>query len=301
MKKILSVIILLITLSLLLSVPVYADSSLKISEDYKCVYYQGKTYEKTDGKAYPINYRKMTSVKNSMIHLTAEQSDEIEIISARKSDLVIELDISFYSGGYVSHTYVESSYASEYRALVEGNAEKVFFIVQDFKLDNINVNTTMEALCGSEKTLDNFEVDKYDWYTVYGTDNKEIFQCDYGRILIDLREGRYFYLDSHRDQPDPDKVTLWVITDEELIEALDATFFGSEENEESDTPFILGFIVVMFLFIIFIGIPMVGTVLGFIFSARSNSPYKLLWRILALLFILCLVLILSIVLITIFG
>ena len=33
MKKILSLIIILITLSLLLSLPVYADSSLKISDD----------------------------------------------------------------------------------------------------------------------------------------------------------------------------------------------------------------------------------------------------------------------------
>ena len=48
MKKILSVIIILITLSLLLSLPVYADSSLKISDDYKYVYYQGEKYVKVD-------------------------------------------------------------------------------------------------------------------------------------------------------------------------------------------------------------------------------------------------------------
>jgi len=304
MKKILSVIIILITLSLLLSLPVYADSSLKISDDYKYVYYQGEKYVKVDGDAYmrydqPFDF---VTLRHSDFSLTSVQEDEIETISGERYKSVIEVSIGFRSGGHAFYTYIDASYLLAYNSLIKGKAENLQFTLQNVDLNSATINTTKSSLCGSKKTLDAQEIDKYRSCVVRGTDDNGLFYCDYGTLLIDMREGRYFYLDGFLYQTNPDKVTVWVVTDEELIETLDEVLFGSEADvDDSDTAWIFGLVLTAFLFVIFVGIPVVGTVLGFIFSARSRSPYKLIWRILALLFILCLVLIISMVLIAILG
>ena len=278
-KKLFILLLVTATLLSLLTLSVSAsDTSVKVSEDYSSLTYNGDTYLLIDSNG---DYFFETDEYTSDIILTDTQASEIGSVEVYTSDNFIELYIQYNKGGSACYSYAHEDIIDEFYdfALRGGESYKI-------ALWHGEVITDRDKIFGKEVTMKGYELNYYyyeDYVTTIGFDGKvsSIYVCGY---LFGDGIGNIYYVDYSLSPSDPtlpiamnETLTVWQITDEDLIEEINEKCYEDQYGNYDDfgdmdeVPLIIALIIFAFLLGI---VPLAGAVACFIFALRSDGIYK---------------------------
>ena len=287
-KKILFAIVSVVTVISLLCLPVFAtsDSPLRISEDYQTVEYNGKEYVRVDG--YPvITGDNWDNISDFDIDLTATQEREIESIYASDYGSIIEIELFYNKGGYELYYYIREDRLED--LLSFQNGDPFLYECEDTYID-VYFTASPDQLKSNPVTMKGYEISYYNRYVeIYGNSEDGRFQKHCGYIMHDY-EDNYYFVDFYQFgakeaqnfyAPDHENVTVYKITDKEILSALDTSGDFIDIVGEGDLPLaiISGIILAMFL----CATPIVAAILCLVFSRKARKPYRKMWRTVALL------------------
>lgn len=287
-KKILFAIVSVVTVISLLCLPVFAtlDSPLRISEDYKTVEYNGKEYVRVDGYSV-ITGDNWDNISDFDIDLTATQEREIESIYATDYGTIIEIELYYNKGGYELYYYVREDRLDDFLSFQ--NDDPFIYECEGFYL-GVYFTAAPKQLKSNPVTMKGYEVSYYNRYVdIYGNSADGQFRKHCGYIMHD-GEGNYYFVDFYQFgakeaqnfyAPDHENVTVYKITDKDILSALNISDDYIDIVGEGDLPLaiISGIILSIFLCVV----PIVAAILCLVFSHKARKPYRRMWRTVALL------------------
>lgn len=246
MKKYLTLLIVVITLSFSLCIPSFASAQkvITLSEDYKYMYFDGSTYTRVDASMLSFNEEQIvykyvekydedslyTEFHNTVyeIELTDIQKEEIKKIGVENNnqdETLFFITIYFVDGSELYIDFIREDMLDEYEKAISGNTEKytVDFMWPEGNKFQVNKEKLFK---GNKRKVD---VLQYESHRVYSNLSTNSFSAYAGLIFSD-QENYYFFsfIDSNLKTEDEfleqsyygEKTEVIELTDEELIENL---------------------------------------------------------------------------------
>ena len=250
MKKYFALIITVVILSLTLFVPAFAASKkvIKLSDDYKEMYFGGNTYTRIDasmlhyGDDYEaiVDYYEDDGYYDDALTVTAgydsfyttvlteEQHKEVkmvEILSTNQNETIFLIRIDFYDGAELFIDFIREDMIDEYNKVRNGDTDKYYI---DFRYPEGNsVYLKKEIYFTGDKTKVDFW-DYDDEFNVYAASPSGSFDVEIG-VVFKIESDDYFgsYIESGTnsfdewfDYSSDKKVDAIKITNEEALEAI---------------------------------------------------------------------------------
>ena len=284
MKKIISILFAITLLFSCFGLTSFAqNSSLTISEDYKTITVDGKTYSQFNSNMLASN-NTMDRASIQVMLSTAQQNaiDGIHITSDYKQ-IMFGLQIAFKDGISVSISYLRSDLLADYNNLVNNGSDS-YDIVFDYPESNTIVADS-KALYGTEVNLTADFLYQCDYFPVTVSNINNSISVIKGSLLIG--DNAYYYVDfansgiAFGNSFSPwnyANLKAYKITDSTLLEKLetayDAYYYGDFSNGFTQT------LAAIFLIFTFGIIPLGILIVGIILAIRSKKVYKKLFRML---------------------
>lgn len=250
MKKYFALIITVVILSLTLFVPAFAANKkvIKLSDDYKEMYFGGNTYTRIDasmlhyGDDYEaiVDYYEDDGYYDDALTITAgddsfyttvlteEQHKEVkmvEILSTNQNETIFLIRIDFYDGAELFIDFIREDMIDEYNNVRNGETDEYYI---DFRYPEGNsVYLKKEIYFAGDKT----KVDFWDYdyeFNVYASSPSGSFDVEIG-VVFKIESDYYFgsYIESGTNSYDEwfdyssdKKVDAIKITNEEALEAI---------------------------------------------------------------------------------
>ena len=278
-KKLFILFLVTATILALLTLSVSAsDTSIKVSEDYSTLTYDGETYILIDPNG---DYFFETDYYTSNVDLTDTQASEIDSVEVYTSENFIELYIVYNKGGSVCYSYAHEDIVDKFYDFVLNGGE-----AYKISLWYGEVITDRERLFGKEITIKGYELNYY-YYEDYvknvgfGGRVNSIYSCGY---IFGDGNGNIYYFDyglSPNDASLPvmmnETLTVWQITDKDLIEEINENSYEDQYGDYDDFDDIgeIPLVISVIIFAFFVGlIPLAGAIVCFILSIRAEGIYK---------------------------
>lgn len=258
MKKILSITLAVLMLSLFLGVNSFAIAPPKqetkyvtFSEDFQKMFYDGKLYSRkntsgiyfyedidyTEQGVYTETYA-LPNYQATLSDTQAENVDDIQIFSLNPfgSEVIFAVNIYYKDGATLSVSYLRSDYLEEYEKLINKEFDELYV---DFGWPEGNIVEIKKDSLSSEITKKFDYWDYYDCFPIEGGLDNGKLRYEYGEIRyingdfyyynpeLNKEVENYFNNDgylyeeySYSYETEPD-VNLTKITDEATISTLD--------------------------------------------------------------------------------
>ena len=170
MKKLLSFIMIFVLLSSVFVVPAFAadDSALTISEDYKYIYYNGKTYCYVDDDSAVLYWDTLSIYDYELSEKQKNAVEEVYLEIEPDYESFIRLYIYYKKGGLFNGTFIEESYLDEYESVLLGQGEYTY---TEITYGYTDIPDTAVLTGGESFVLTEEEIWEYYVYFVY-TGNK---------------------------------------------------------------------------------------------------------------------------------
>ena len=310
MKKILSVILVVLMLSLCFVVSAFAvpqpEEEIKyatFSEDFRKIFYDGKMYSRVNTASiyiyekpvfdeYNDIYSTSCPVVEPMIEakLSEEQKkivDNISIYSHDSIEAIISVDIYYKDGATLSVSYLQNDYMKEYERLINNDFDE-FYV--DFSWPEGNMVAINKEALYTEQTRDFVYWEYDDSFSVEGAVKNGALRYFYGEIryidnsfyfydpqlnksVEDYFNNEAYYDDFSYGLEEEPKVTLYQITDEPTIALLEEAL---QKYYQDDMGYIyndelLEGVSKVFLTILFGVIPFGAFVTFLIFTIKANK------------------------------
>lgn len=250
MKKYFALIITVIILSLSLCVTTFATQkkTIKLSDDYKEMYFGGNTYTRVDASMLRyvdeaeaiVDYYTDDKYYDDALTVTAgedpyyttilteEQHKEVkmvEILSTNHNETIFLIRIDFYDGAELFIDFIREDMIDEYNKVRNGDTDEYYI---DFRYPEKNtVSLKKEIFFAGDRTKIDFWEYEYE-FNVYADSPSGSFDVEIG-ILFKIGTDYYFcsYIESGTSSWDEwyeyssdNKVDAIKITDEEALESI---------------------------------------------------------------------------------
>lgn len=290
MKKVLSVLSVVLILASLCCLSVSADDSvIVIADNFHSLTYCGNTYvrvENGDG----VDYDYSTQEKD--FSLTKRQSAEIRSISADVDgyrDAYVVLDIWYKTGQNDRTTvYINQDRLEEYNNILNGNGH-AYTMQINYSMDD-EIVMTADQLKGEAIVKDGQDIPHTNQFTIWVESEDGCFSEIAGALLVDEPAGEYYFLDYFQNGNDGyfdlmtdlgscEDVTLYRITDEALLSRIEtdyAAYYDAQLMPYTET---VGKTLSAVMMILIFGVlPLAVLVVGIIGWIRSKrSAYRRLF------------------------
>ena len=285
MKKLISILFTMTLLFSCLGLTAFAkSSSLTISEDYRTITVDGKTYSQFNSNMLDLSGT--VDRTNMQVMLSSSQKDAIHEIVATSdhTQTMFDLGIEFKDGVYVSISYLRNDLLADYNHLVNNRLDSY-----DINFSYPEHNTIIadsKALYGTEAMLTSDFLNQCDYFPVTVSNKENSITIIKGSVLI--VDDEYYYVDfaelgiAFRNSFDPwdyNSLQAYKITDSSLVEKLETAYdnyyFGGFSDGFTQT------LSAIFLIFVFAIIPLGILIAGIILAIRSKKVYKKLFSILS--------------------
>ena len=280
---------LLVILSVLLLIPILSVSvsafgwTAKVNSDYSAITWNGHNYIRVDSShiAY-VNGGEYISD----LALPQSEYDHVSSVEAYGNEYAIELHLQFNQGGYTSYYYIREDRLDEYEnALKNGTGEFSVYLGWIGFGSNETISASRDSLFSNPVTMKGHEVARYQ-NIVYV--DQTIFDgtlelASRGYIFKD-ENGRFYFLDYYQfdnysyigmDVSENDTVTVYEITDKDIIDALSDDTHGNNNYYDVQMDTVGYFIFSVVIFAIALGVlPCVIALASFILGFFIKKGYK---------------------------
>ncbi len=251
MKKYFALIITIVILSLSLLVPSFAADKevIKLSEDYKELYFRGNTYVRVDAsmlkysdyftfrydsdiieedssiydaETVPADYANKYTTK--LTEAQCKEVESVEYLSTNHDETLFFIEIDFFDGSSLYIDFIREDLVDEYLKVINGETKKYYV---DFRWPDGNIITADKDkfFIGNEIVVDYFEYDSE--FIVYASSATGSFDSEIG-VILKLGEKYCFFNFMNADiksteelwQSDGSEIKVIELTDEELIAQL---------------------------------------------------------------------------------
>lgn len=248
-----------------------------ISEDFKEVYYQGETYVMLNtGSQMSVNVdwsQKLT------IQLTQAQKQEVSEVTATAGKNVVIVHFRFENGANEYVSYLNSKQIATYENMEKGVAEYYELVAENDTFPTDPIKVSPEKLLANPVSVKGISLAQYTLYPVEGYSLDEELSCTMGYLIYCDKDTVYYlscygFEEGYVTEPNLmlyDTVTVYQITDAELLKQLCETEESDEVSEMSDTA---EYIIVGILSVMFIVIPAVIGIVFMVLSFKATQPYK---------------------------
>ena len=292
MKRIITFIIAIVILSSCLGLTVFAKSdTVTFSEDFLILY--------TDVGSYsPINANLLKDSGFMFCEKEAELSDKQKesvfevLLDCNDSETMFSATICYRDGSKLTRTYLYDGYRDIYDKLIAGNVST--YTVDFFYPYGNEAKVNKDALFGEQIILDSKALHRCDFYYVYAESVTADIGIHTGVLLID--KDNYYYADFDEIGFDKantvnfdlykfDSMEVHKITD---TDALKVVRSAEEDYYDDDLGFLYNShftetITLIFLFIVFVAVPLAIFIIALIFAIRNKGLYKKLYTTILLL------------------
>lgn len=325
-RQFISVFLVCVLLVSLLCLSVHAEDNqfsgkLSIAEDYSSASYNGKMYISAEFDLSATDIHR--NIPKSSITLTSTQESVISSIEAYTIDAFLYVNIYYKKGGNAFYTYIDSAYLEQYEAFIaEGGS--TYIVTSPWSQ---SIETTLDKLQGEKITMKAYELDycyvselsvstmsEDGYFAAFRgyvfTDGESIYYIDYSQFGADVA----YYTDRHLSyHPSSyvtnnfDEATVWKITDKNLIADISAIagynqdqsnggFIDEFDGESDGVATAIAIIFIISVVFIFGLVPLAGLIFAIIMSVKCKGVYKKLYRILAIILAVELLLFITVVL-----
>ena len=291
---------LLVILSVLLLIPILSVSvsafgwTAKVNSDYSAITWNGHNYIRVNGAN--ISYVYDTEFIDDLL-LPEDEYDHVNYVNAYGNDYVIELDLEFNEGGYATYYYVREDKLDEYNnAIKNGSGKFSIYLGWLYGFGSETIDISRDSIYSNPVTMKGHEVARYS--TMVYVD-QTIFD---GSLELDSRgyifkdeNGRFYFLDyyqfgdyAYNHVSQADTVTVYEITDKEIIDALSDNANSNTNNAYLDDSGTVGyFIFSEAVYAVALGLlPCIIALASFIIGIFAKKGYKKFFFIISALCIL---------------
>lgn len=283
-QKILVVILSILLLLPILILPATAAEQIfggtaRVSADYSVIVWNSQKYIRVSSS--DILYLENTQPIGDLA-LDPSEYDHIAYVSASANDYAIDLTLEYTEGGYVTYYYIREDKLDEYNDVIKNGADS--FWVSMYGFGSADIEVTRSALYSNPTTVSGSYVARY--LTVAQVSctafDGDIELVSRGYIFKD-ENSSFYYVDEYQFGAgserfeyigERDTVTIYEITDEELVTALKNQSDYNDIYLEIEGSVGL-FIFSVTVFAVALGfVPLLAAIVSFILGFFAKKGYK---------------------------
>ena len=289
--------LLLVILAVLLLIPMLSLSvsafgwTAKVNSDYSAITWNGYNYIRVNGQ--DIAYVYDAEFIDDLL-LPDGEYDHVRYVNANGNEYVIELELDFNEGGYATYYYVREDKLDEYNnALQKGSGEFSIYLGWIFGFGSEDMDISRDSIYSNPITMKGHEVARYSniIYVDQTIFDGTVELSSRGYIFKD-ENGKFYFLDyyqfddhAYNHVSQADTVTVYEITDKEIIDALTDDAYTDYYSDDTGT--VGYFIFSEAVYAVALGLlPCIIALASFIIGIFARKEYKKFFFIISALCIL---------------
>ena len=266
---------LLVSLMALPSAALFGNYRITVSEDYTYLTYEGEKYIRVESSFSVIN-----TVYTEDIRFEGGDA-KVDWCEAEANGSAVRLYVDYTDGGSGTYMYLKESLLDDFNEFFTNGGDSYTFEVSRGSLD-----IDRDDLYASPLFVKGYELNYYSYVgpiNTTGLDNTLFMSCGY---IMKNADNEYFYVNDVSQNTDltmQSEVTIWQITDQQVISEIHGIVFGVIWDNDGDVEIDGGGLIfgVIILALVLGALPLVAGVVTFILSLKKDKQSKMLLRIIS--------------------
>ena len=266
---------LLVSLMALPSAALFGNYRITVSEDYTYLTYEGEKYIRVESSFSVIN-----TVYTEDIRFEGGDA-KVDWCEAEANGSAVRLYVDYTDGGSGTYMYLKESLLDDFNEFFTNGGDSYTFEVSRGSLD-----IDRDDLYASPLLVKGYELNYYSYVgpiNTTGLDNTLFMSCGY---IMKNADNEYFYVNDVSQNTDltmQSEVTIWQITDQQVISEIHGIVFGVIWDNDGDVEIDGGGLIfgVIILALVLGALPLVAGIVTFILSLKKDKQSKTLLRIIS--------------------
>ena len=266
---------LLVSLMALPSAALFGNYRITVSEDYTYLTYEGEKYIRVESSFSVIN-----TVYTEDIRFEGGDA-KVDWCDAEANGSAVRLYVDYTDGGSGTYMYLKESLLDDFNEFFTNGGDSYTFEVSRGSLD-----IDRDDLYASPLLVKGYELNYYSYVgpiNTTGLDNTLFMPCGY---IMKNADNEYFYVNDVSQNTDltmQSEVTIWQITDQQVISEIHGIVFGVIWDNDGDVEIDDGGLIfgVIILALVLGALPLVAGIVTFILSLKKDKQSKTLLRIIS--------------------
>ena len=266
---------LLVSLMALPSAALFGNYRITVSEDYTYLTYEGEKYIRVESSFSVIN-----TVYTEDIRFEGGDA-KVDWCEAEANGSAVRLYVDYTDGGSGTYMYLKESLLDDFNEFFTNGGDSYTFEVSRGSLD-----IDRDDLYASPLFVKGYELNYYSYVgpiNTTGLDNTLFMPCGY---IMKNADNEYFYVNDVSQNTDltmQSEVTIWQITDQQVISEIHGIVFGVIWDNDGDVEIDGGGLIfgVIILALVLGALPLVAGIVTFILSLKKDKQSKTLLRIIS--------------------
>ena len=266
---------LLVSLMALPSAALFGNYRITVSEDYTYLTYEGEKYIRVESSFSVIN-----TVYTEDIRFEGGDA-KVDWCEAEANGSAVRLYVDYTDGGSGTYMYLKESLLDDFNEFFTNGGDSYTFEVSRGSLD-----IDRDDLYASPLFVKGYELNYYSYVgpiNTTGLDNTLFMSCGY---IMKNADNEYFYVNDVSQNTDltmQSEVTIWQITDQQVISEIHGIVFGVIWDNDGDVEIDGGGLIfgVIILALVLGALPLVAGIVTFILSLKKDKQSKTLLRIIS--------------------
>ena len=266
---------LLVSLMALPSAALFGNYRITVSEDYTYLTYEGEKYIRVESSFSVIN-----TVYTEDIRFEGGDA-KVDWCEAEANGSAVRLYVDYTDGGSGTYMYLKESLLDDFNEFFTNGGDSYTFEVSRGSLD-----IDRDDLYASPLLVKGYELNYYSYVgpiNTTGLDNTLFMPCGY---IMKNADNEYFYVNDVSQNTDltmQSEVTIWQITDQQVISEIHGIVFGVIWDNDGDVEIDGGGLIfgVIILALVLGALPLVAGIVTFILSLKKDKQSKTLLRIIS--------------------
>ena len=266
---------LIVSLMALPSAALFGNYRITVSEDYTYLTYEGEKYIRVESSFSVIN-----TVYTEDIRFEGGDA-KVDWCEAEANGSAVRLYVDYTDGGSGTYMYLKESLLDDFNEFFTNGGDSYTFEVSRGSLD-----IDRDDLYASPLFVKGYELNYYSYVgpiNTTGLDNTLFMSCGY---IMKNADNEYFYVNDVSQNTDltmQSEVTIWQITDQQVISEIHGIVFGVIWDNDGDVEIDGGGLIfgVIILALVLGALPLVAGIVTFILSLKKDKQSKTLLRIIS--------------------
>ena len=266
---------LLVSLMALPSAALFGNYRITVSEDYTYLTYEGEKYIRVESSFSVIN-----TVYTEDIRFEGCDA-KVDWCESAANGSAVRLYVDYTDGGSGTYMYLKESLLDDFNEFFTNGGDSYTFEVSRGSLD-----IDRDDLYASPLFVKGYELNYYSYVgpiNTTGLDNTLFMSCGY---IMKNADNEYFYVNDVSQNTDltmQSEVTIWQITDQQVISEIHGIVFGVIWDNDGDVEIDGGGLIfgVIILALVLGALPLVAGIVTFILSLKKDKQSKTLLRIIS--------------------
>ena len=267
---------LLVSLMALPSAALFGNYRITVSEDYTYLTYEEEKYIRVE-----TNFSIINTVYTEDVFFEGGNDAAVNWCEAEANGSAVRLYVDYTDGGSGTYMYLKESLLDDFNEFLTNGGDSYTFEVSRGSLD-----IDRDDLYASPLFVKGYELNYYSYVgpiNTTGLDNTLFIPCGY---IMKNADNEYFYVNDVSQNTDltmQSEVTIWQITDQQVISEIHGIVFGVIWDNDGDVEIDDGGLIfgVIILALVLGALPLVAGIVTFILSLKKDKQSKTLLRIIS--------------------